>query len=89
MSKTDGLNRRAFLKNAGMTALLGSTVGTKSVLAAEVAGTESAPMKAEYDFDTVYSRFGTDSVKWDRARANFGDDIQVGMGIADMDFRAA
>ena len=88
MSQTHGLNRRAFLRNAGMTALLG-TVGSKTAFAAEVAGVESTPMDAEYDFDTVYSRVGTDSIKWDRARANFGEDIEVGMGIADMDFQAA
>ena len=88
MSKTHGLNRRTFLKNAGMTAFLGS-VGSKNALAAEMGNVESTLINAEYDFDTVYSRVGSDSVKWDRARANFGEDIQVGMGIADMDFRAA
>jgi cystathionine beta-lyase len=45
---------------------------------------------SRYDFDTPYNRFGTDSVKYDQQIRTFGkDSIQVGMGIADMDFRAA
>lgn len=90
MSHTDGLNRRAFLRNTGMTALLGA-VGTGSGAlagAAEAAGFE--PPDGKYDFDTIYDRVGTDSIKWDRAIAKYGrSDIAVGMGIADMDFRAA
>ena len=44
----------------------------------------------KYDFDTPYSRIGTDSVKWDRQIRIYGkENIAVGMGIADMDFRCA
>jgi cystathionine beta-lyase len=48
------------------------------------------PPDSKYDFDTPYNRVGTDSVKWDRQIRTFGkENIAVGMGIADMDFRAA
>ncbi|MBI4520873.1 MAG: aminotransferase class I/II-fold pyridoxal phosphate-dependent enzyme [Gemmatimonadetes bacterium] len=87
MSRNHGLNRRAFLKNAGMTAILGA-VGTKTALATEAGGVLSSPLRETYDFDEIYSRVGTNCTKWDGAIADFGD-IEVGMGIADMDFRAA
>src|SRR5690349_8386095 len=86
MSKNRELNRRAFLRNAGMTALVGA-VGTKTPIEA---GTPLPAPAGKYDFDTPYSRIGTDSVKWDQQIRTFGkDNIAVGMGIADMDFRAA
>ena len=37
MSQNEGLNRRAFLRNAGMTALVGATVGTGGSVAAAAA----------------------------------------------------
>ena len=41
---------------------------------------EASPSK--FDFDTPYSRIGTDSVKWDQQIRTFGKDkIDVGMGI--------
>ena len=87
MPKNTGLNRRNFLKGAGMTALAGA-VGTT---AAGTAAAEETPylVNGKYDFDTVYSRIGSDSVKWDSQIARFGDKVKVGMGIADTDFRAA
>ena len=90
MSHTNGLNRRSFLRNAGMTALVGA-VGTGSPLAAAagVAATGAAA-GGTFDFDTPYNRIGTDSVKWDQAVRNNGmDHIVAGMGIADMDFKCA
>jgi len=87
MSRMNGLNRRAFLKGASMTALAGA-VGTGSTIA--VAATSSPGMiNGKYDFDTPYSRIGTDCVKWDSQITLFGDKVKIGMGIADMDFRAA
>jgi cystathionine beta-lyase len=93
-----GVDRRTFLRSAGVTAVLGA-VGAKGVLADEVAGVEqgaalaaqvpTAATRQVFDFDTVYSRIGTDSTKWDGAIADFGEGVQVGMGVADMDFRAA
>ncbi|MGE0463548.1 MAG: MalY/PatB family protein [Vicinamibacterales bacterium] len=44
----------------------------------------------KFDFDAPYNRFGTNSVKYDQQIRVFGpNSIDVGMGIADMDFRAA
>ena len=88
MSSNHDLNRRAFLKGAGMTALAGA-VGAGA--ASGVAAKDGMPyMKnGKYDFDTVYNRIGTDCHKWDNQIAAFGDKVKIGMGIADMDFRAA
>jgi cysteine-S-conjugate beta-lyase len=83
-----GLDRRAFLRNAGLTAFAGAvtTVAPGSALAAS---RYEAP-NGKYDFDTIYNRFGTDSTKFDQQIEKYGkDSIQVGMGIADLDFRAA
>ena len=89
MSKQHGLGRRTFLQNAGMTALLGAVSGgAPSVAAAAVVGAAAQGMGGKYDFDTPYNRFGTNSVKYDQQIRTFGkDSVQVGMGIADIDFR--
>jgi cysteine-S-conjugate beta-lyase len=93
MSQHTGLNRRAFLRNAGITALAGVATGAPGLTAA--AGTVTAagaiePPADKFDFDTPYSRFGTNCTKYDQQIRNYGkDSIVVGMGIADMDFRAA
>jgi cysteine-S-conjugate beta-lyase len=69
--------------------LLG-TVGAERVAAAGRLGrTGLAPEQERVDFDELYDRVGTDCTKWDGAIAEFGDRIEVGMGIADMDFRVA
>lgn len=89
MSQKKGLNRRAFLKNAGMTALVGA-VGTGSSMVTAAPSVAPEPAGAVFDFDTPYNRIGTDCIKWDRQIERFGKDkIEVGMGIADMDFKAA
>jgi cystathionine beta-lyase len=69
-----------------MTAIAGA-VGTS---AARGAAVETSAADAAFDFDTPYNRVGTDCIKWDEQMAKFGkDNVQAGMGIADMDFRAA
>jgi cystathionine beta-lyase len=90
MPQNEGLNRRAFLRNAGLTAIVGA-VGSGTPLAAAAAAAATAePVNGKYDFDTPYNRFGTDSVKYDQQIRVYGkDSVQVGMGIADMDFRVA
>jgi cystathionine beta-lyase len=89
MSQNAGLNRRAFLKNAGMTALVGA-VGTSAETAIAAAGAPYEPLDGKFDFDTVPNRVGTDCVKWDKQIGIFGKDtIAVGMGVADMDFKVA
>jgi cystathionine beta-lyase len=42
-----------------------------------------------FDFDEELDRFGTDCTKWDGAVQDMGHAIEVGMGIADTDFRSA
>ena len=88
MSRSLELNRRAFLKSAGATAVLGA-VGAKPVSAIETTGVPSVLLYPTYDFDERFSRVGTDCSKWDSPIAMFGEDIEVAMGIADMDFRTA
>src|SRR3981081_3905119 len=89
MSLHAGLNRRAFLRNAGMTALVGA-VGTSAETAIAAAAAPYAPLDGKFDFDTVPNRVGTDCVKWDKQIGIFGKDtIAVGMGVADMDFKVA
>jgi cystathionine beta-lyase len=91
MSQHRGVNRRVFLKNAGVTALAAGAVGAgTSSVAAAAAGAAFGPPDGKYDFDTIYNRIGTNSTKWDRQIALYGkDNIAVGMGIADIDFKAA
>jgi len=88
MAHDSGLNRRTFLQHAGMTALWGA-VGTGTAAGAGGAF-GGGSTQGKFDFDEIYNRFGTDSTKFDRQIRLFGkDSIEVGMGIADMDFRAA
>ncbi len=90
MSQHDGLNRRSFLRNIGITAVAAGTAGTGGSLAASAAELIAEPTNGKYDFDTPYNRFGTDSTKYDSPNRTYGNDsVRVGMGIADMDFRAA
>lgn len=90
MPQRTGLDRRAFLRSAGTAALAGALGATPAAAAAPVLGAAVQPAGDRYDFDTVYSRIGTNSSKWDRQIARYGrDQIQVGMGTADQDFRSA
>ena len=92
MSQPNGLNRRAFLRNAGSIALAGAAAGSRSPLAASAQADvlQQPSADGKFDFDTVYNRFGTDSTKFDQQIRVYGaDSVQVGMGIADIDFRAA
>jgi cystathionine beta-lyase len=91
MSNLHGLNRRAFIRNAGLTALAGAAAGARSPLSAAESVTEfQTPANGKFDFDTIYNRFGTDSTKFDQQIRVYGkDSVQVGMGIADIDFKAA
>ena len=89
MSNRGGLDRRSFLKSASLTALASATGA--AVPAVNVAGSSLvAQPVGPYDFDTIYSRIGTDSSKWDAQIARYGrGSIDVGMGTADQDFRIA
>jgi cystathionine beta-lyase len=82
MSRSEGPSRRAFLKSAGVTALVGGAGAAPTAL-----GEVDAP-GTRYDFDSVVKRAGSDCVKWDKQADTFGRAIDVGMGIADLDFKA-
>jgi len=86
MSQND-FNRRAFLKSAQMTALVGA-VGAGASLSA--AADSATTPDGKFDFDTPYNRLGSDSIKWDAPLHQYGlSNIVAGMGVADMDFRCA
>ena len=91
MAQHAGLNRRSFLRNAGMTALVGA-VGPSAATLAGASGL-AVPVdtpNGKFDFDTPYNRIGTDSTKWDQQIRNYGlDTLIAGMGIADVDFKCA
>jgi cysteine-S-conjugate beta-lyase len=89
MTLIDRPNRRTFLMGAGAAALTGvASAGTPRRSGA--ARASAAPPASGYDFDTVYNRFGTDCVKFDQQVRIYGkDSVEIGMGIADMDFKAA
>jgi cystathionine beta-lyase len=89
MPEHKGLNRRIFLKGAGMSALAGVAGAGAATTATAAKGPTPYLKNGRYDFDTVYNRVGSDCVKWDDQIAAFGDKVKIGMGIADMDFRAA
>jgi cystathionine beta-lyase len=91
MLRTDGLNRRSFLRNAGLTALAGAAAGSSNPLMAAAAGSAfQVPANGKYDFDTTYNRFGSHSTKFDQQIRVYGKgSVEVGMGIADIDFKAA
>ena len=82
MSNLHGLNRRAFIRNAGLTALAGAAAGAKTPLtAAETVADSQTPTNGKFDFDTVYNRFGTDSTKFDQQIRVYGKgSVEVGMG---------
>ena len=88
MAQHRGLNRRAFLQTAGLTALAGTSLGAGQAPAGAPRATR-APASTRFNFDEVYSRVGTDCTKFDGQMRIHGKEVEVGMGIADMDFRAA
>ena len=88
MRHDSDLNRRTFLQQAGMTAVWGA-VGAPAASRTAVAAEPAASIQPTFDFDEVFNRFGTDSTKFDRQIRLYGKgSIEVGMGIADMDFQA-
>ena len=95
MTNTDSnaadISRRQFLRGTGATAVAGAVgagVSLSGIPTPAMAKEVPYLVNGKYDFDTVYSRIGTDCVKWDQQIQLFGS-IKVGMGIADLDFRAA
>lgn len=41
-----------------------------------------------FDFDEIIQRRGTDSIKWDHLKENFGSDDLLPLWVADMDFKS-
>ncbi|MCC3861037.1 MalY/PatB family protein [Pseudemcibacter aquimaris] len=90
-------SRRMFMKGTGTAALLGSAVGTTALTACSQepqnnnnSTTDGAAlsMDNQVNFDAGYDRNNTNSVKFDMIKMlNPGKQLDVGMGIADMDFR--
>jgi cystathionine beta-lyase len=70
-----------------LTAVAGAVSSNAPLAAAAETALAANPT---FDFDTPYNRVGTDCTKWDRAISTYGKgNIVAGMGIADMDFKAA
>ncbi len=89
MTQPSDLNRRQFLKGTGTAALAGAVGGGMTLSAIPASADAPYLINGKYDFDSVYRRTGTNCTKWDRQLDLFGEKMQVGMGIADLDFRAA
>lgn len=85
MNDKKNLDRRFFMKSVGATALFGSALGSVPITAAMG---QSMSTSTTINFDEGYNRNDTNSIKFDLIRMfNPGKQLDVGMGIADMDFR--
>ena len=72
-----------------MTALAGAA-GTSASMVAGGPSAGAEPPDGVYDFDEIYDRTGTACSKWDAQIEKYGrENIEVAMGVADMDFRCA
>lgn len=91
MAKMTGFNRRAFLKGASLTAVAGAvSAGSAGTATAKETSPRPPKENGKFALDEIYDRFGTDCVKWDRQVEKWGEEqFDIGMGIADMDFRTA
>lgn len=90
MSKNVGLDRRSFMKGAGMTALAGAagTIATGATVAS--AQSSSRMNNGMFDFDTVYNRIGSNCARWDSPPKRYAaGKVKHAMGVATMDFEAA
>lgn len=91
MSRKTGLNRRDFIKSAGVTAIAGATATVANQASAQSAE-DSYPRLAngKYDFDTVYNRVGSNCSRWDSPPRSYPNgEFKYGMGVASMDFECA
>ncbi len=92
MARLAGLNRRTFIRNAGLTALAGAAGATGGLASGPARGaTPASPSRladGRYDLDTPYIRTGSNCSRWDSPAKIYGDSFRYGMGIASMDFQA-
>ncbi len=82
-----GLNRRNFLRGAGLAAVASAAPAT--VIADDDDG---APLfrNGKYDFDPVYNREGHNCARLDTPAKKYpGGEFKYGMGVATMDFECA
>ena len=91
-----GLDRRSFMKGAGMTALAGAAGSVATVASTSASAQESSSLdipklsNGKFDFDTIYNRVGTNCARWDSPPRNYpGGEFEYGMGVASMDFECA
>lgn len=90
MPTQSGLNRRNFLKSAGMTALAGAAAGASGPAIADDDDGGKLFRGGPYDFDAVYHRDGTNCSRWDTpARKYPNGEFKYGMGVATTDFEVA
>ncbi len=90
MKDVSGLNRRSFIRNAGLSALI-SAAGLGSAITPNVAAAQpSTPRLAggKPNLDIPYSHTGFNDSRWDAPASKYGDHFKYGMGIASMDFEA-
>ena len=91
MTRKTGLNRRDFMKSAGVTALAGATATVASQASAQSAS-DTYPRLAngKYDFEKVYNRAGNNCARWDSPPRSYPNgEFKYGMGVASMDFECA
>ena len=91
-----GIDRRSFMKGAGMTALAGAAGTVATVASTPASAQESSSLdipklsNGKFDFDTIYNRVGTNCARWDAPPRNYPDgEFKYGMGVASMDFECA
>lgn len=93
MAEKIRLDRRSFVKGAGMTALAGAATTVASIPnTAAAQSTSSIPRLANgnYDFDTPFNRVGSNAARWDSPAKLYPEGVfKYGMGIASMDFECA
>ncbi len=90
MSKNVGIDRRNFMKGAGLTALAGAA-GTLAIAPNAASAQSISHMRnGMFDFDTVYDRVGTNCSRWDSPPKRYdAGKVRYAMGVATMDFEAA
>ena len=86
MSQETGLNRRNFLKGAGMTALAGAAAPAVAIADDDEGG--GLFKNGNYDFETVYERGGWNCARWDSPAKRYPEwRIQVRHGGRNDGFR--
>jgi cystathionine beta-lyase len=90
MPQNHGLNRRNFIKGAGMTALAGATGASTTAVLADDDDGKGLFRNGPYDFDRVYQRGGTNCSRWDSPAKKYPNgEFKYGMGVATTDFEVA